>query len=120
MSRRGAWPSGRDAERGQASVELVAMLPVAAVVMLTALQVLAAGATHELAGHAAGAGAVALLESRDTEDAARDAVPDWSRGAMRVTVKGSVVSVRLRPRTLVPGLAGKLESTSRADAGDGS
>lgn len=110
----------RAGECGQASVELVAMLPVATVVMLTALQVLAAGAAHELAGHAAGAGAIALLESRDAEDAARDAVPDWSRGAIHVNVKGSVVSVRLRPRTLVPGLARRLESTSRADAGGGS
>lgn len=113
MSRRGS-------ERGQASVELVAMLPVGVVVMLTALQVLAAGVAYELAGHAAGAGAVALLESRDPKGAARDAIPDWSRGDLRVRVRGSVVSVRLRPRTLVPGLAGLLESTSRADAGKAS
>ncbi len=119
-SRRGLSLGGRCYEQGQASVELIAMLPVGATVMLAALQLLAAGAAHELAGHAAGAGAVALLESRDAEAAARDAVPDWSRGAMQVDVEGSVVSVRLRPRALVPGLAKRLESTSRADAGTGS
>lgn len=104
-------------ERGQASVELVAMLPVAAVVLLAALQVLAAGAAHVMAGHAAGAGAIALLEHADARLAAQDALPDWSRRRMTITLEGSVVSVRLRPPTLVPGLAGLLTSTERADAG---
>lgn len=102
---------------GQASVELVAMLPVAVAVMLAALQLLAAGATRELAGHAAGAGAVALLERTDAGDAARASVPGWSRTRMDVSVRGPAVTVRMRPPTLVPGLAGQLESTVRADAG---
>ena len=109
--------SHRAAQRGQASVELVAMLPVAVAVMLAALQLLAAGATSELAGHAAGAGAVALLERADARDAARDAVPGWSRARMAITVRGPAVTVRMRPPTLLPGLADLLESTVRADAG---
>lgn len=104
---------------GQASVELVAMLPVAVAVMLAALQLLAAGATRELAGHAAGAGAVALLQRADARDAARDAVPGWSRARMAITVRGPAVTVRMRPPTLLPGLAAVLESTVRADAGKG-
>jgi len=109
----------RDArQHGQASVELVAMLPVVVVVMLAALQLLAAGATRELAGHAAGAGAVALLQRTDARDAARDAVPGWSRKRMAITVRGPAVTVRMRPPTLVPGLAALLESTVRADAGE--
>lgn len=102
---------------GQASVELVAMLPVAVAVMLAVLQLLAAGATRELAGHAAGAGAVALLQRADPRAAARDAVPGWSRERMAVTVRGPRVTVRMRPPVLVPGLAGLLTSTVRADAG---
>lgn len=109
--------SSQAAQRGQASVELVAMLPVAVAVMLAALQLLAAGATRELAGHAAGAGAVALLERADARDAARDAVPGWSRARMAITVRGPAVTVRMRPPTLLPGLADLLESTVRADAG---
>jgi hypothetical protein len=112
-------PSHRVSQRGQASVELVAMLPVAVAVMLAALQLLAAGATRELAGHAAGAGAVALLQRADARDAARDAVPGWSRARMAITVRGPAVTVRMRPPTLLPGLAALLESTVRADAGKG-
>jgi len=107
------------AQGGQASVELVAMLPVAVAVMLAALQLLAAGATRELAGHAAGAGAVALLQRADARDAARDAVPGWSRTRMAITVRGPAVIVRMRPPTLLPGLAALLESTVRADTGNG-
>jgi len=112
--------SGRPGgQLGQASVELVAMLPVAVAVVLAALQLLAAGATRELAGHAAGAGAVALLERADAREAARDAVPGWSRARLAITVRGPRVTVRMRPPTLLPGLAGLLESTVRADAGTG-
>lgn len=110
---------GSTAQRGQASVELVAMIPLAVVALLAALQLLAAGATRELAGHAAGAGAVALLQRADARDAARDAVPGWSRTRIAITVSGPRVTVRMRPPTLVPGLAGLLESTVRADAGQG-
>ncbi len=106
-------------QRGQASVELVAMLPVAVAVMLAALQLLAAGATRELAGHAAGAGAVALLQRANAREAARDAVPGWSRARMAITVRGPAVTVRMRPPTLLPGLAALLESTVHADAGKG-
>jgi len=106
-------------QSGQASVELVAMLPVAVAVMLTALQLLAAGASRELAGHAAGAGAVALLQRADPRGAARDAVPGWSAKRMAITIRGPEVTVRMRPPTLVPGLARLLESTVRARAGKG-
>jgi hypothetical protein len=104
-------------ERGQASVELVALTPLVVAIVLAAAQVLAAGAARELAGHAAGAGAVALLQGADAEAAAREAVPGWSRGRLRVRVDGRRVRVRLRPRAFVPGLAGLLETTGAADAG---
>lgn len=104
-------------QRGQASVELVALAPVVIAVVLAAAQLLAAGAARELAGHAAEAGAVALLQGGEPEAAARAAVPGWSRGRLDVHVEARRLRVRLRPRTFLPGLAGMLEATGRADAG---
>ncbi len=104
-------------ESGQASVELVALAPLLLAVVLAVAQLLAAGAARELADHAAEAGAVALLQGTDPAQAARDAVPGWSRGRVDVRIDGRRVRVRLRPRALVPGLAGMLESTGEAHAG---
>jgi hypothetical protein len=107
-------------ERGQASVELVAILPLAVVVTLAAGQALAAGAAAEMAGHAAEAGAVALVQDADPRSAARVAVPGWSSRRMRVSVNGRRVVVRLRPVGVLPGVAALLEREAVADAGPGS
>lgn len=104
---------------GQASVELVALIPVAVTVVLTLLQVLAAGAARERAGHAAEAGAVALLQRADAGRAVRDALPGWSPHRLRVHIDGNDVAVRVQPITLVPGLAALLSSTVHAHAGGG-
>jgi len=104
-------------EGGQVSVELVALAPLVVAVVLAVAQVLAAGAARELADHAAEAGAVALLQRGDPEEAVRDAVPGWSRGRLRVRVAQRHVRVRLQPRAFVPGLAGMLETTGEAHAG---
>ena len=111
-----ALAAGRGAD-GQASIELVAVAPLLLAVVLAAAQLLAAGAARELADHAAEAGAIALLQGTDPAAAARDAVPGWSRGRVRVRIVDRRVRVRLRPRTLVPSLAQMLESTGEADAG---
>ena len=110
---RRTWPSAR----GQATVELVAVLPLAAALGLAVLQLLAAGAAHELAGHAAEAGAVALLERQDAARAARASVPGWSRGGLHVAVEGRRVEVRLRPPAFLPPLADALTAEAAADAG---
>lgn len=102
---------------GQASVELVALAPVLVAVVLAAAQLLAAGAARELADHAAEAGAIALLQGTDPRAAARTAVPGWSRGRLHVRVDRRLVRVRLRPRSVLPGLAGLLETTGEAHAG---
>jgi hypothetical protein len=109
--------SGRQLDSGQASVELVAILPVAAVVALAAGQALAAGLAAEMAGHASHAGAVAMLQGRDPAHAARAALPGWSRTRMAVDVDGRRVSVRVRPVALLPGLAGLISAKSVAVAG---
>lgn len=105
------------ARGGQASVELVALLPLLVAVALAAGHVLAAGAAHELAGHAAEAGAIALLRGGDPREAARAALPAWSRRRVEVRVRGRAVRVRLEPVALVPGAADLLAAVATADAG---
>jgi hypothetical protein len=102
---------------GQASVELVALLPLAALIALAIGQLLAAGAARELAGSAAEAGAAALLQGGDPAAAARDALPGWSRGRTTVHVAGRRVEIHVRPRTVIGVLAGRLEASASADAG---
>lgn len=110
--------SGRSQRQaGQASVELVALLPLLAAVALAAAQVLAAGAAWVFAGHAAEAGAVAVLEGGPAAGAARAAVPGWSRDGVDVSVEGSAVRVALRPPTIFPALAELLTAHATAVAG---
>jgi hypothetical protein len=108
---------GAAAPAGQASVELVALLPLAALIALAIGQLLAAGAASELAANAAEAGAAALLQGGDPAAAARAALPGWSRERTAVRVAGRRVEVRVRPRTIVPVLADRLVATASADAG---
>jgi pilus assembly protein CpaE len=110
------WRGSRDV-RGQAAVEVVALLPLIAAIAVAIMQALAAGRAEELAGHAAQSGAVALAEGRDGAAAARAAVPDEARGRLAVEVHGSRVQVRLTPATLIPGAAALLTATATADAG---
>src|SRR5436309_2255006 len=105
-------------QRGQATVELVAMLPLMLVAGLAILQLLAAGAAWELAPHAAEAGAVAIAEGGDGAAAARAALPGWSRAGLKVEVRRSrLVEVALRPPSPLPALADLLEVHAHADAG---
>jgi hypothetical protein len=117
-----ATPSGRaarPAEAGQASVELVAMVPLLVAVALALGQLLAAGAARELAGHAAEAGASALGRGDDPRQAARAALPGWGRGRLEVEVKGRRVTATVEPLPFVPPLAERLRSSATADAGPG-
>jgi hypothetical protein len=104
-------------ERGQASVEVIAIVPMLVLVAGASFEALAAGAGHELAGHAAEAGAIALTEGGDPRAAARAAVPGWSRAGLRVRVRGSRVEVRLRPPAPARRLGDLLASDATADAG---
>jgi hypothetical protein len=102
---------------GQATVELLGILPLAVLVALAIAQLLAAGAARELAGNAAEAGAAAILQGADPGKAARDALPGWSRSRAAVRVSDRRVDVTLRPRTMIPLLADQLEAHASADAG---
>ena len=101
---------------GQASVETLALLPLLLACALAFGQLLAAGVARELAGHAATAGAAALIQGREGAAAARRALPGWSRGRARVAVEGRRVTVRLIPPGAGP-VARLLEVRGHADAG---
>lgn len=103
---------------GQATVEAVAMLPLLVAIGGLLLCVLAAGRAREAAGHAAEAGAVALLRGGDAVQAARAAVPGLAAGELQISVRGRRVSVRVRPRLPVHALERRLEAHAVADAGD--
>jgi len=85
------------AQRGQASVEIMAALPALLGLALVVFQLLAVGYSAVLAGNAAEAGALALAAGADAREAARSAVPGWSRAGMTVTAAGDDVEVSLRP-----------------------
>lgn len=104
----------RGGERGQASLELIGLLPLLLAVALAATQLLAVGYSSVLAGNAAEAGALALAGGGDPHAGARDALPGWSRARARVSVSGGEVQVELRPPTILEALAHRLEVSASA------
>jgi len=104
------------AERGQATVELVAALPALLLAAMVALQLLLAGYAMTLADGAAEAGALALASGGSAVEAAREALPGWAEDDVSVAVEGGEVSVRLRPPSPIEGLADRLTVTSSASA----
>jgi hypothetical protein len=104
------------AERGQATVELIAALPALLLAGLVALQLLAAGYAMTLADGAAEAGALALASGGSAAEAAKEALPGWAEDDVSVSVEGGEVSVRLQPPSPIPALAKRLTITSSASA----
>jgi hypothetical protein len=105
--------------RGQASVELVALLPLVAVVTLALVTVLASHVAHEQAGEAAEAGALAVLQGgAEPKEAAEQALSEAARKRATIKVADGRVHVRVRPRVVlpVPGLADRLAGEARAEA----
>jgi hypothetical protein len=104
------------AERGQATVELVAALPALLLAALVALQLLATGYAMTLADGAAEAGALALASGGSAAGAARAALPGWAGEDVSVAVAGNTVSVRLRPPSPIPAISQRLTVSSSASA----
>lgn len=104
------------AERGQATVELVAALPAMLLAAMVALQLLAAGYAMTLADGAAEAGALALASGGSAADAARAALPGWAEDDVAVEVEGGKVSVRLQPPSPLAALSERLTVSSSAAA----
>ena len=102
-------------ESGQATVELVALVPVLLLVVLAAAALLAGHGAREQAGHAAQAGAMAMLQGGDPRDSARRALPREARRRARVEIHGRRITVRVRPR--LPLVARAMTAEVTADAG---
>jgi hypothetical protein len=96
-------------------VELLGAVPVVLLLGLVLLQLLAVGYAALLAGDAAESAALALAGGGDPLEAARAAVPGWSRARMRVDVRGGRVEVRMRPPTALDALAKQLEVHAEAE-----
>jgi TadE-like protein len=93
-----------DRQRGQATIELVAALPVVLLLGALAWQLALAGHTAWLAAHAARAGARADTVGRDPAAAARRSLPRSLERGLRVDRSpGGRVSVSVRVPMLVPG-----------------
>jgi Flp pilus assembly protein TadG len=105
------------AAAGQASVELVALLPLLLVVALAVFSVIAAGSADEEAGAAAEAGALALIQGGDPRAAATAALPASARPRATIAIHGSHVHVQVRSRLPLPGLADRLAGDADSDAG---
>jgi hypothetical protein len=104
-------------EAGQASVELVALLPLTLILGLAIAGLLAARAASGQASAAAQAGAMALIQDADAREAARDALPAGAREGATIRVEGRGVTVTVRPDTPVGFLEGTLSATASANAG---
>jgi hypothetical protein len=115
------WNPKREAAigSGQASVELVAVLPALAVCLVIAAQTVAAGWALWSAGNAARAGARAEQVGSDARSAARDALP----GSLRhdaVIRSGDGVRVKVHVPALLPGVTmPSVSAASTLDADGG-
>ena len=91
-------------ETGQASVEMVALVPVVLLLGLLAWQLALAGHTAWMSAHAARAGARADAVGRDPDAAARSALPRALRRGFEVRrLNRGGVRVRVRIPLLLPG-----------------
>jgi hypothetical protein len=114
---RGSAGPGWRGEAGQASIELVALLPLTLIVGLAILTLLAARAASGQAAAAAQAGAMALIQDTDAGDAARAALPRAARRRATIDVHGRAITVTVRPHTELGFLANALSATASANAG---
>lgn len=100
--------------RGQALVELIATAPLVILFGLLCCQALAAGSAYVCADNAAHAAALAQQLGEDGRQAARDSLPGWSRGGVRVRSGSGTVEVWLKPRAILPPLSKLMTVHARA------
>ena len=99
---------------GQATIEVLAGVPILVLAGLIALQILATAYTLHLADGAAEAGALAVAGGQDAEAAVRTALPGWAGDAVDVDSGGGWVRVSLRPPGPLAAVSEALEVGSRA------
>ena len=103
-----------DRRSGQASIELLAGLPLLLAAALVAGQLLLVGYALTLADGSAQAGAVAAASGGDATEAAREALPGWAQEGAEIGVEGGRVRVAVRPPAPVADLAELLSVSSEA------
>jgi len=99
-------------ERAQASVEVVALAPALALVLLCAWQAAVAGWALTAAESAARAGARAALVGRSPGDAAYAALPVSMRAGATASESGGRIVVTIRVPSVVPGFAPEISSSA--------
>jgi hypothetical protein len=103
-------------ERGQATVELLAAIPLLLITGTIALQLLLAGYALTLADGAAEAGGLALAAGRPAKSAAEESLPSWAEDRAQITVHGGEVMVRLAPPSLLAAVGDHLVVTGNSFA----
>jgi hypothetical protein len=101
--------------RGQATVELVALLPLLALLILALVQAVLAGDAAWSAVTAARAGARAAAVGRDPAAAVRAAAPIGGAGA-RIDRDGDTLRVRLPIPSVLPLSLGSVAASARFEA----
>jgi hypothetical protein len=109
--------NGFRSQGGQASVELVALLPLVLVIGIAIMSLLAARSAAGQAAAAAHAGAMALIQDEDAQAAALAALPSPVRGRAEIAVRGRRVEVTIRPPASLPFADRALAATAAANAG---
>lgn len=107
-------PGADRPRRAQASLELLAGLPVLVAAAGIALQLLLVGYSATIADGAAEAGALAGAGGKNPAEAARESLPSWARGRSTVSATGGRVRVELRPPAPLPSIATALSVSSEA------
>ncbi|MGZ4481080.1 MAG: TadE/TadG family type IV pilus assembly protein [Gaiellales bacterium] len=105
-------PPPAAAQRGQASVELVTLMPLAAAIVLAAWQGVLLAWAAVSAEHAARAGARAALTGRPAAGAVRHALPEGMRAGLRTDTRGGRVRVVVRAPSVIPGFSPTLSASA--------
>lgn len=104
----------RGDEAGQASLEVLAGVPLLIAAALLCLQMMAVGFSASVVDGAVEAGALAAASGRPGESAALAALPDWARERAEVESRGGWITVRLHPPAVLEALSRALEVRSSA------
>jgi hypothetical protein len=110
-------------ESGQASLELVAGLPVLLAATAVVFQLLVLGYCSSLADGAAEAGALAAAAGRPVEPAVRETLPGWAKDRLELDREGQRLHIELRAPSPLEALGTPLAVGSsvwvRTPGGDG-
>ncbi len=105
-------PSPQAAQGGQASVELVTLMPLVAAVVLATWQGVLLGWAAVSAEHAARAGVRAALVGRPVPDAVRRALPEEMRTGVETATGGGRIRVIVRVPSVIPGFSPTLSASA--------